>query len=79
MSNNVRFKLNRGNVRKFLKSTDMMNVAENYANNIKGRCGDGFETDKYVSFDRVHATVYASSSEARAKNSRENTLLKNVR
>ena len=57
----------------------MMNVAENYANNTKERCGNGFETDKYVSFDRVHATVYASSAEARAKNSRENTLLKNVR
>lgn len=75
----VRFELNRKGVREFLQSEDMMTTAKKYAGDIKGRCGEGFETGSYVSFDRVHTTVYPATKEARKQNLDDNTILKSAR
>lgn len=72
----VRFELDTAGVGAFLKSSEMMQVAKGYADDIASRAGDGFETKTFAGFDRAHAVVYPATKEANDRNLKENTILK---
>ena len=72
----VKFELNRAGVRELLRSQEMMSVCKSYADGIRNRAGDGYEVDTFVGRNRVNASVYADTYEARKDNYDNNTLLK---
>ena len=72
----VKFKLNPAGVRELLKSREAMAVCRQYADAIQARAGDGYEVTEYVGKNRVNASVYAATVEARQDNYQNNTLLK---
>ena len=78
MSKN-KFKLNRSGVRELMQSKEMQKVLKEKANGIKARCGDGYEQDIRVGKNRANAMVWAETSEAKADNSENNTILKAVK
>ena len=73
---NVKFKLNRAGVRELLRSSEMTNVCCGYAEDIRNRCGEGYEVSTYTGTNRVNTSVMAATTEARIDNARNNTLLK---
>ena len=75
----VKIVLNRDGVRALMQSGEMMSICRQYANEIQGRCGDGYEVTTYTGPTRVNASVHAATVEARRENSQNNTLLKAVR
>lgn len=76
MSKGIKFKLNRSGVGSLLKSQNVMNVCESYANQIRARAGEGYEVSTYVGKTRVNASVFPATKEARRDNLEHNTLLK---
>ena len=72
----VKFKLNRAGVRELMKSQEMMNVVTDYADQIRGRAGEGYEVSQFVGRNRVNASVFAAIYEALQDNYEHNTLLK---
>lgn len=72
----VKFELNRAGVQELLKSDEMAGICKQYANQVRGRCGDGYTVDTYSGKNRVNASVHASTSAARKDNLNNNTLLK---
>jgi hypothetical protein len=79
VSNNIRVELNSDGVRELLKSPEMMGLCKNIANGIAGRAGDGYMVTTYTGTNRVNASVYAVTEEARRDNLKNNTLLKAVK
>lgn len=75
----MQFKLNRSGVGQLLKSAEMQSALSERATEIKNRCGNGYEQDVYIGTNRANAMVVASTYQAKADNSRNNTLLKAVR
>nr|DAO86855.1 MAG TPA: type I neck protein [Caudoviricetes sp.] len=75
----AKFKLNRAGVRILLKSEEMADICQSYANKIQRRCGDGYEVTVYTGKNRVNASVHAATVKARKDNSKNNTLLKAMR
>ena len=73
------FKLNYKGVGELMKSEAMQTVLDEYATNIKNRCGDGYEQDIYVGKTRANAMVSATTYQAKKDNLENNTLLKAVR
>ena len=73
---NVRIKLNKRGVRELLRSEEMKAVCKERAEEIRNRCGDGYDCDAYTGKNRVNARVWASSAKARRDNARNNTILK---
>lgn len=77
MSNN--FVLNTAGVREMLQSAEMLSVCEQYAQNIKGSLGDGYEIESTrVGTSRVAVTLRATTSQSQQDNLDNNTLLKAV-
>lgn len=74
-----KFILNRKGVAELMKSEPMQKILNEYATNIKNRCGNGYEQDMYIGKNRANAMVYASTYQARSDNMRNNTILKAVR
>ena len=72
----VKFELNRAGVRELLRSPEAMSVCRTHANAIRNRAGEGYEVDTYTGTNRVNASVYAATYEARQDNYENNTLLK---
>ena len=72
----VKFELNRAGVRELLRSPEAASVCRSYAENIKGRAGEGYEVTTYTGRNRVNASVHAETYEARKDNYDNNTLLK---
>ena len=72
----VRFKLNRAGVRELMQSPEAMGVVMEYATQIQGRCGTGYEVTSMVGKTRVNASVFAATPDARRDNYQNNTLLK---
>lgn len=75
----MKFKLNHAGVGQLMKSTEMQNVLEGRATEIKNRCGDGYGQDVYVGKSRANAMVFADSYQAKRDNMKNNTILKAVR
>lgn len=73
---NVKLELNREGVRELLRSSEMMDICSQLAENVAARAGDGYETSTYVGKNRVNASVKAETFRARYDNLKNNTLLK---
>lgn len=76
MSKDFKFKLNRKGVQELMKSSNMMGICTDIANQVRGRAGDGYEVSTYTGKTRVNASVYAATAKARKDNLENNTLLK---
>lgn len=74
----VRFELNREGVRDLLRSKEMMDVCQEYANNALGKLGDGYEVTTHTGTNRVNAQVAAVTYEAKKENLSDNTIIKAV-
>jgi len=72
----VKFELNSAGVRELLQSAEMAGICKQYADQVRGRCGEGYTVDTYTGKTRVNASVHASTSAARKDNLNNNTLLK---
>lgn len=74
-----RFKLDKRGVGQLLNSDEMLSVVEQYGNNVKNRCGDGYNVSSAKGKERVHANVYAESKKAKKDNLNNNTLLRSLK
>ncbi len=74
----VKFVLNQSGVRELLKSQEMMDICQEYANNALARLGDGYEVTTHTGKNRVNAEVAAQSFAAKRENLKSNTILKAV-
>lgn len=74
----VRFELNREGVRDLLRSKEMMDVCQEYANNALGKLGDGYEVTTHTGTNRVNAEVSAVTYAAKKENLSDNTIIKAV-
>ncbi len=74
----VRFELNREGVRELLRSKEMMDVCQEYANNALGKLGDGYEVTTHTGTNRVNAQVAAVTYAAKKENLSDNTIIKAV-
>lgn len=74
----VRFELNREGVRDLLRSKEMMDVCQEYANNALGKLGDGYEVTTHTGTNRVNAEVAAVTYAAKKENLSDNTIIKAV-
>jgi hypothetical protein len=75
MANTV-FKLNYEGVGQLLRSDEIMDVCREYAEEVQGRAGDGYEISEYVGKTRVNVSVYAATKEALEECYEDNALLK---
>ena len=73
---NVKFKLNRQGVRELLRSEEMMAVCRSHADAARSRLGEGYEVT--TGKNRVNASVFAATAEARRENAAHNSILKAV-
>lgn len=72
----VKIVLNSAGVRELLHSREIRNACTQQARQIRDRCGDGWETMTHTAPTRDYATVAPATPEARARNLKQNTLLK---
>lgn len=75
----IKVKLNRGEVRKLLRSQEMMNICTEFAYSAQSRLGEGYEVSYRIGKNRVNAEVAAVSQEARQENSDNNSIMKALR
>lgn len=73
---NFRFELNYAGVGQLLKSDEAMGVCRDFAQEIAGRAGDGYELSEYTDRTRVNVSVYAATKEAVNDCYDNNSLLK---
>lgn len=71
-----RFVLNKKGVKSVLKSSEMKDIVEKKAIEVKNRCGDNYGQDSYVGRYRVNAMVFTSNFKGMRDNKKNNTLLK---
>lgn len=74
----VKFELNREGVRDLLRSKEMMDVCQEYANNALGKLGDGYEVTTHTGTNRVNAEVAAVTYAAKKENLSDNSIIKAV-
>lgn len=74
----VRIELNHDGVKELLRSPEMLGVCEEYAQKAVRNLGEGYEVTTHTGSGRVNASVVATSREAIAENSANNTVLKAV-
>ncbi len=75
----MEFELNRSGVAELMKSSNMQKVIKQHATKIKNKAGTGYEQDLHVGKNRVNATVWPHSPQAKKDNLNNNTLLKSVK
>lgn len=71
-----KFVLDRGGVRELLKSTEIADICEQYASNIKAAAGEGYKCELRHYPERTGAAVYPETDKAYFENLHKNTLLK---
>lgn len=74
----VRIELNHDGVKELLRSPEMLAICEGYAQKAVRSLGEGYEVTTHTGSGRVNASVVATSREAIAENSANNTVLKAV-
>lgn len=74
----LKFELNREGVRELLRSKEMMDVCQEYANNALGKLGDGYEVTTHTGSNRVNAQVAAVTYATKKENLSDNTIIKAV-
>lgn len=73
---NLKVELNSDGVRELLRSSNMMSICEEHANRALTRLGEGYVVTTMTGKNRVNASIYAESYEAKKENSENNTILK---
>ena len=68
--------LNREGVRRLLQSSEMMAICEEHANKALNSLGSGYTVTTMTGKNRVNASIYAESHEAKRDNMENNTILK---
>lgn len=76
---NVKIVLNSSGVREMLRSDEMMAICEEHANKALSRLGDGYTVTTQKGKNRVNASIYAESYQAKKENAENNTILKALR
>ncbi|MGI6204224.1 MAG: hypothetical protein ACOYJH_02975 [Anaerovoracaceae bacterium] len=74
----VKIVLNRRGVGQLLKSEEMQSFLQSKAEEISGRCGEGYSADVYVGKNRANAMVKTETDKAYFENMNKNTILKNT-
>lgn len=75
----VKIKLNRAGVRELLLSGEMLSECQGAAEGVAMRAGSGYSVTPYATGKtRVNVSVSAETDEAKADNSKNNTLLKAI-
>ena len=74
-----KFELNREGVRELLRSKEMADICQEYAENAIGKLGDGYEVTTHTGTNRVNAEVKAETFAARRDNLKNNSILKAVK
>ncbi|MBQ8559050.1 MAG: hypothetical protein IJ439_03595 [Tyzzerella sp.] len=75
----VKVILNKEGVRELLRSNEMMAICEEHANKALGQLGEGYIVTTMTGQNRVNASIYAESYEAKKENMEHNTILKALR
>lgn len=76
----TKFKLDYKGVGELMRSKEMADLMTEYAEAVRGRCGDGYAVSSYPNGrTRANASVYAETEKAIRDNYDNNTLLKAVR
>lgn len=73
-----KFELNREGVRELLRSKEMADICQEYAENAIGKLGDGYEVTTHTGTNRVNAEVAAVTYSAKKENLETNSILKVV-
>ena len=76
--NKYRVKLNRKNVKAYMKSESIQAMLKEQADAIAARCGDGYTSDTYVGKTRANAMVKAETRAAIKDTLNNNTIIKAV-
>lgn len=74
---NVKVVLNKSGVRELLQSDEMMAICEKRANDALSKLGEGYIVTKQID-DRVNASVYAETYEAKKEALENNSIIKAV-
>lgn len=75
----IKFELNSAGVQELLKSPEMQNILDGYAQSAAVRAGEGYDADIHLGKKRAYANVYAATPEAKKDNLENNTLLKSLK
>ena len=75
----VTIQLNSKGVREMLRSDEMKTLCEEHANKTLGKLGPGYVVTSMTGKNRVNASIYAESFEAKRENMKNNTILKALR
>lgn len=76
MAKKVKVKLNREGVRAMLRSQEMQDICQGYAQSAAASLGSGYTVSTYVGKNRVNAEIAAETEAARADNLKNNSILK---
>lgn len=71
--------LNSEGVKSLLKSSEMMEICKQKAEQIQKKSGKGYATSTHTGKSRVNVSVFTDKTEAMLDNSENDTLLKNMR
>lgn len=72
----IDLKLDTAGVRELLKSEDVQAALQELADDVRTRCGDGFDTSAYKGRNRANVSVFTADDAAKRKNAEDNTILK---
>lgn len=75
----VTIQLNSEGVREMLRSEEMKTICEEHANKALGKLGPGYTVTSMTGKNRVNASIFAESYEAKRDNMENNTILKALR
>lgn len=75
---NVKFELNREGVRDLLRSKEMMDVCQEYADNALSKLGEGYEITTHTGSSRVNVEIAAVTYAAKKENLEDNSIIKAV-
>ncbi len=76
---NVNFTIDSAAVRNLLRSPEMMKICEEKANNALGTLGTGYIVTTMTGRNRVNASIFAETYEAKRDNIENNSILKALR
>lgn len=74
----LKFELDRAGVRELLKSEKSEDMVKEIADKAQGVLGDGYEVSTYRGKNRVNASIYAETYQARQENAKTNSILKAI-
>lgn len=75
----VEIKLNSSGVRDLLRSQEMKALCEEHANNALNKLGPGYTVTSMTGKNRVNASIYAETYQAKKDNMENNSILKALR